>query len=390
MRDLSYLDWPFFDSQHRSLASELEAWATQNLLQVDHADTDETCRTLVRALGAGGWLRWAVPKAWGGINEVIESRSLCLIRETLARHDGLADFAFAMQGLGSGVISLAGSRTQQQRYLPAVALGQKIAAFALSEPDAGSDVAAMATSARRVRDAYGDAWLLNGRKTWISNGGIADFYVVFARSNDLAGAKGISAFIVDADAPGLVIEERIDVIAPHPLATLRFDDCRINADQLLGEEGQGFKLAMSNLDIFRSSVAGAALGFARRALAEALAHAKQRKMFRQTLADFQLTQAALADMATEIDAAALLTYRAAWLRDVRGVRTTREAAMAKMTATENAQKVIDRAVQIFGGLGVRKGQIVESLYREIRALRIYEGATEVQKLIIARELLKNA
>ncbi len=335
-------------------------------------------------------MRFAVPKAWGGINELIESRSLCLIRETLARHDGLADFAFAMQGLGSGVISLVGTEAQCKHYLPAVARGEKIAAFALSEPDAGSDVAAMSTSASLIKDKHGAAWLLNGRKTWISNGGIADFYVVFARSNDHAGAKGISAFIVDADSPGLHIDERIDVIAPHPLATLRFDDCRINATQLLGAEGQGFKLAMSNLDIFRSSVAGAAQGFARRALDEALAHAKQRKMFRQTLADFQLTQAALADMATEIDAAALLTYRAAWLRDVHGSRTTREAAMAKMTATENAQKVIDRAVQIFGGLGVRKGQIVESLYREIRALRIYEGATEVQKLIIARELLKDA
>ncbi len=390
MSDSTYLDWPFFEPSHRTLAAELDVWASTHLQAIDHADADGSCKKLVRALGAGGWLRWAVPQAWGGINPVIESRSLCLIRETLARHDGLADFAFAMQGLGSGVISLAGTRAQQQRYLPAVARGEKIAAFALSEPDAGSDVAAMTTSARRVRDAHGDAWLLNGQKTWISNGGIADFYVVFARSNDLAGAKGLSAFIVDADAPGLFIDERIEVIAPHPLATLRFSDCRIAADQLIGDEGQGFKLAMSNLDIFRSSVAGAAQGFARRALDEALAHAKQRKMFRQTLADFQLTQAALAEMATEIDAAALLTYRAAWLRDVRGVRTTREAAMAKMTATENAQKVIDRAVQIFGGLGVKKGQIVESLYREIRALRIYEGATEVQKLIIARELLKDA
>ncbi len=390
MSDSTYLDWPFFEARHRTLAVELDAWASQNLLHIDHDDADHSCRQLVRALGDAGWLRWAVPKAWGGINELIESRSLCLIRETLARHDGLADFAFAMQGLGSGVISLVGSQQQCKQYLPAVAKGEKIAAFALSEPDAGSDVAAMTTSARLIHDEVGAAWLLNGKKTWISNGGIADFYVVFARSNDIAGAKGISAFIVDADSPGLHIDERIDVIAPHPLATLRFDNCRIDASQLLGAEGQGFKLAMSNLDIFRSSVAGAAQGFARRALDEALTHAKQRKMFRQTLADFQLTQAALADMATEIDSAALLTYRAAWLRDVRGSRTTREAAMAKMTATENAQKVIDRAVQIFGGLGVRKGQIVESLYREIRALRIYEGATEVQKLIIARELLKGA
>ena len=388
MSDRSYLDWPFFEARHRSLAADLDTWASKNLVDIDHDDADASCRKLVTALGAGGWLRFAVPKAWGGVNELIESRTLCLIRETLARHDGLADFAFAMQGLGSGVISLVGTEAQCKHYLPAVARGEKIAAFALSEPDAGSDVAAMSTSASLIKDARGAAWLLNGCKTWISNGGIADFYVVFARSNDLAGAKGISAFIVDADSPGLHIDERIDVIAPHPLATLRFENCRIDVTQMLGAEGQGFKLAMNNLDIFRSSVAGAAQGFARRALDEALAHAKQRKMFRQTLADFQLTQAALADMATEIDAAALLTYRAAWLRDVHGSRTTREAAMAKMTATENAQKVIDRAVQIFGGLGVRKGQIVESLYREIRALRIYEGATEVQKLIIARELLK--
>lgn len=390
MSDISYLTWPFFDEAHRRLSAELEQWAQRHLRDIDHDDADASCRGLVRALGQAGWLRYSVPKAWGGINETIESRSLCLIRETLARHDGLADFAFAMQGLGSGVISLAGSDSQRKKYLPAVARGEKIAAFALSEPDAGSDVAAMSSRAERFRDAAGDGWLLNGSKTWISNGGIADFYIVFARSNDTPGAKGISAFLVDADSPGLHIDERIDVIAPHPLATLGFRDCRIGAEQLIGQEGQGFKLAMMNLDIFRTSVAGAAQGFARRALDEALTHAKTRKMFRQSLADFQLTQAALAEMATDIDAAALLTYRAAWLRDVQKQSTTREAAMAKMTATENAQRVIDRAVQLFGGLGVKKGQIVESLYREIRALRIYEGATEVQKLIIARELLKGA
>lgn len=388
MSDKRYLDWPFFEPRHAELAAALDNWSAKRLVDIDHDDADASCRQLVRDLGAAGWLRHAVPKAWGGENSTLESRSLCLIRETLARHDGLADFAFAMQGLGSGVISLAGTEAQQRRYLPAVARGEKIAAFALSEPDAGSDVAAMTTRARRVRDAQGDGWLIDGCKTWISNGGIADFYVVFARTGDTPGAKGISAFIVDADAPGLHIDERIDVVAPHPLATLGFRGCRVAADALVGEENQGFKLAMANLDIFRASVAGAALGMARRALDEALARAKARTMFRQTLADFQLTQAALAEMATDIDAAALLTYRAAWLRDVRGERTTLEAAMAKMTATESAQRVIDRAVQIFGGLGVRRGHIVESLYREIRALRIYEGATEVQKLIIARELLK--
>ncbi len=289
-----------------------------------------------------------------------------------------------MQGLGSGAISLAGSEALKQRYLPRVARGEAIAAFALSEPDAGSDVAAMSTSATLV----GDHYELNGTKTWISNGGIADFYTVFVRTGEAPGARGLSAFVVDADTPGLRIAERIDVVAPHPLATLRFEKCRVPASQRLGESGSGFKIAMQTLDIFRSSVAAAALGFARRALDEAITRASSRKMFGQTLGDFQLTQAALADMATSIDSAALLTYRAAWLRDVKGVRTTREAAMAKMVATEEAQKVIDRAVQVFGGMGVTSGHAVEKLYREIRALRIYEGATEVQKLIIARELLK--
>ncbi|MEZ5651567.1 MAG: acyl-CoA dehydrogenase family protein [Burkholderiaceae bacterium] len=385
MRDRSILQTPFFEERHRTLEAQADRWAEQSLGHIDHGDTDNACRALVRAMGQAGWLRYAVPAAWGGALDTVESRSICLLRETFARHDGLADFAFAMQGLGSGVIALAGDDALRQRWLPAVARGEAIAAFALSEPEAGSDVAAMNTRARRD----GDGWVLSGAKTWISNGGIADFYCVFARSSDEPGARGISAFLVQADAPGLSIAERIDVIAPHPLATLRFDDCRVPASHLLGEPGQGFKLAMANLDVFRSSVAGAALGFARRALAEAITHCRERKMFGQTLADFQLTQAALADMATDIDAAALLTYRAAWQRDASGGgRTTREAAMAKMTATESAQRVIDRAVQMFGGRGVRRGEIVESLYREIRALRIYEGATEVQKLIIARELMK--
>jgi alkylation response protein AidB-like acyl-CoA dehydrogenase len=314
---------------------------------------------------------------------VIDTRSICLIRETLAGHSGLADFAFAMQGLGSGAISLAGSEDQKQRYLPRVARGEAIAAFALSEPDAGSDVAAMQCSAR----VEGDFAVLNGIKTWISNGGIADFYVVFARSGEAPGARGISAFIVDANTPGFEIAERIDVIAPHPLATLRFTECRVPLSQRVGAAGEGFKVAMRTLDVFRTSVAAASLGFARRAMDEALFRATTRKMFNQTLADFQLTQAKLAQMATTIDSSALLTYRAAWLRD-QGKPVTREAAMAKMTATEGAQQVIDAAVQIWGGMGVVSGHIVERLYREIRSLRIYEGATEVQQLIIARDLLK--
>jgi acyl-CoA dehydrogenase len=381
MADKTYLGWPFFTPAHAKLEASLDAWAAQNVADAHGKDVDTACRTLVRQLGEGGWLQHAINKDDGAI----DTRAICLIRETLARHNGLADFAFAMQGLGSGAISLFGSEANKAAYLPRVARGEAIAAFALSEPQAGSDVAAMQCAA--VRD--GDDYVLNGEKTWISNGGIADFYVVFARTGEQPGARGISAFIVDADTAGFEIAERIDVIAPHPLARLAFRNCRIPASLRLGDAGQGFKVAMATLDVFRTSVAAAALGFARRAFDEALAHATTRKMFGQTLADFQLTQAKLADMATGIDAAALLTYRAAWQRD-QGVKVTKEAAMAKMTATETAQKVIDAAVQMFGGLGVVSEHPVERLYREIRALRIYEGATEVQQLIIARELLREA
>lgn len=372
------LDWPFFEPRHRALASELESWAAQHLSSQGHGqDVDAACRALVRALGDGGWLQHAV-------GDAIDTRAICLIRETLARHDGLADFAFAMQGLGSGAISLAGSAEQKARWLPRVARGEAIAAFALSEPEAGSDVAAMACAA----GADGDGYVLDGEKTWISNGGIADFYVVFARTDEAPGARGISAFIVEAGVPGFEIAERIEVIAPHPLARLRFTHCRVAAAQRIGAAGEGFKLAMRTLDVFRTSVAAAALGFARRALAEALQRATTRRMFNASLADFQLTQAKLAQMATTIDSAALLTYRAAWQRD-QGHNVTREAAMAKLAATEGAQQVIDAALQMFGGLGVVSGVPVERLYREIRALRIYEGASEVQQLIIARELLKD-
>ena len=378
MADSRSLDWPFFDDRHRQLATELDAWARANLHGSHGADVDAECRGLVRQLGQAGWLRHAVSSEGS-----IDTRAICLIRETLARHSGLADFAFAMQGLGSGAISLQGTPVQKQNYLARVAQGQAIAAFALSEPDAGSDVAAMQCSAH----IEGGHAVLNGEKTWISNGGIADFYVVFCRTGEAPGARGISAFIVDAQTPGLEIAERIQVIAPHPLATLRFKDCRVPLAQRIGEAGEGFKVAMRTLDVFRTSVAAAALGFARRALDEALARATTRKMFNQTLADFQITQAKLAQMATTIDSAALLVYRAAWQRD-QGRPVTKEAAMAKLAATEGAQQVIDAAVQMFGGLGVRSGVPVEQLYREIRSLRIYEGATEVQQLIIARELLK--
>jgi acyl-CoA dehydrogenase len=384
MSDKNYLAWPFFEARHAALEQALDAWAAQHVSGAHADDVDAACRHLVRQLGDAGWLRHAIAgTAYGGAGDSIDTRAICLIRETLARYNGLADFAFAMQGLGSGAISLFGSAANRAAYLPRVARGEAIAAFALSEPQAGSDVAAMQCAA--VRD--GDDYVLNGEKTWISNGGIADFYVVFARTGEQPGARGISAFIVDADAPGLRIAERINVIAPHPLARLEFNDCRVPASQRLGDAGQGFKVAMATLDVFRTSVAAAALGFARRALDEALARATQRQMFGQVLADFQLTQAKLAEMATGVDAAALLTYRAAWQRD-QGGKVTKEAAMAKLHATETAQQVIDAALQMFGGLGVVSGQVVESLYREIRALRIYEGATEVQQLIIARELLK--
>lgn len=371
------------------MALELEQWAGSNLNEPEvkgHSvqAVDDACRQLVRRLGQAGWFKYAVGgKSHGGSADAIDTRAVCLIRETLAWHSGLADFVFAMQGLGSGAISLFGSNEQKQKYLPRVAEGTAIAAFAISEPEAGSDVAALQCRAVKKSNEYS----ITGVKTWISNGGIADFYVVFARTGEAAGAKGISAFIVDGNAAGLTIAKRIEVMAPHPLARLEFNDCHIPACQRLGEEGQGFKAAMATLDIFRSSVAAAALGFARRAMEEALRRSSSRKMFGQALADFQLTQAKLAKMATDIDSAALLTYRAAWLKD-QGCPVTVEAAMAKMTATETAQQVIDAAIQIFGALGVVSEEPVEQLYREIRPLRIYEGATEVQQLIIARGIIK--
>jgi len=389
MNSGSHLAWPFFDEAHRVFKTQLQDWTSKQFAdQHSHDESrdaiDRECVSLVKALGQGGWLKPAIAgKAHGGASEVMDTRTICLLREELAWHHGLADFAFAMQGLGSGAISLKGTPEQQAAYLPRVAKGEALAAFALSEPDAGSDVAAMQCSALATADGY----RLNGLKTWISNGGIADFYVVFARTGEAPGARGISAFIVDADSPGLEIAERIDVMAPHPLATLNFNNVLVPHAKRIGAAGEGFKVAMATLDVFRTSVAAASLGFARRALDESIAWAKQRKMFGGTLADFQITQSKLAQMATLLDAATLLTYRAAWLRD-QGQRITQEAAMAKMTATENAQQIIDMAVQMHGGMGVKKGCIVESLYREIRALRIYEGATEVQQLIIGRDLLK--
>jgi alkylation response protein AidB-like acyl-CoA dehydrogenase len=391
-----FLDWPFFDAGHRELAARLQDWAVRQLSGATHPESrtavDVRCRELVGMLGAAGFASFAVPQARGGAESAFDVRALALIRETLAWHDGLADFAFAMQGLGSGPISLGGSAELKARYLGDVASGRKIAAFAISEPQAGSDVAALACRAHRE----GETYVLEGEKTWISNGGIADFYCVFARTavaevrgDGSVAARGISAFVVDANTPGFSIAERIDVSAPHPLGTLAFNGCRIPASQRLGAEGEGFKLAMRTLDIFRTSVAAAALGFGQRAFDEALRHVRTRAMFGRTLAELQLTQAAMADMATELDAARLQTYRAAWLRD-HGRSATQEVAMAKMSATETAQRVIDRAVQLFGARGVVHGEIPERLYREIRALRIYEGATEVQKLIIARELLAAA
>jgi acyl-CoA dehydrogenase len=389
--DRSFLDWPFFEEEHRTLACELDAWVTSelpqeprnsNLVPRTSHDIDSDCRDLVRRLGAAGWLRYAVTAPYGGVFERLDVRSLCLARETLARASGLADFAFAMQGLGSGPIVLFGSEPQKRRYLPPVAAGERIAAFALSEPEAGSDVTAMRTAARRD----GTNWVLDGTKTWISNAGIADQYVVFCRTPG-EGERTFGAFIVEADAPGFVVSERIETIAPHPLGTLTLEGCRVAADALIGSAAKGLRVALGTLDVFRSTVGAAALGFARRALAEAVAHARRREAFGKPLADFQLTQAKIADMAVAVDASALLVYRAAWTRDTRAERVTREAAMAKLYATEAAQRVIDDAVQLFGGRGVVSGEPVERLYREIRALRIYEGTSEVQRLVIAGTLL---
>lgn len=377
MADRSFLDWPFFEDRHRALAGALDSWCAGNL-DVDHGDTDAACRDLVARLGAGGWLRHSGAEE----GEALDVRTLCLIRETLARHDGLADFAFAMQGLGMGAVSLFGTPEQRQ-WLERTRSGRAIAGFALTEPGSGSDVARTATTATRDSDGF----ILRGEKTYISNGGIADLYVVFARTGEAPGAKGLSAFLLPADAPGLEIVDRIEVMAPHPLAHLRFNDIRLPASAMIGAPGAGFKVAMSVLDVFRSTVGAAALGFARRALDEALTRVSERQLFGAPLHELQMVQGHLADMALEVDAAALLVYRAAWTKDMGAARVSREAAMAKLYATEAAQRVIDTALQLHGGDGVRKGMAVESLYREIRALRIYEGATDVQKVVIARSIL---
>jgi acyl-CoA dehydrogenase len=381
MPDRSFLDWPFFEDRHRALATELDRWAAKSLADVDHGDTDAACRDLVARLGRDGWLRHSAPDPDGEAG--LDVRTLCLIREILARHDGLADFSFAMQGLGTGPISLFGTEDQKRTWLTRTRAGDAISAFALSEPRSGSDVAAIDCRAEETAAGF----VLNGEKTWISNGGIADVYCVFARTGEGPGAKGLSAFIVPADTPGLVIAERLETIAPHPLARLSFESCRVPAEALIGQRGKGFRIAMSVLDIFRSTVGAAALGFARRALDEGLDRAAGRELFGAAMAELQMVQGHLADMALDVDAAALLIYRAAWTKDAGAERISREAAMAKLYATEAAQRVIDAAVQIHGGDGVRSGTAVERLYREIRALRIYEGASDVQRVIIARQAL---
>ncbi|MFC0280625.1 acyl-CoA dehydrogenase [Falsigemmobacter intermedius] len=377
MADRSFLTWPFFEDRHRALAEALDAWCAAHL-PVDHHDVDAACRALVRMLGEGGWLE----HSGAATGEALDVRSLCLIRETLARHDALADFAFAMQGLGMGAVTLFGD-AEQQKWLTRTRAGEAISAFALTEPGSGSDVARSTATARRE----GDHFILSGEKTYISNGGIADLYVVFARTGEAPGAKGLSAFLLPADTPGLEIVERIEVIAPHPLAHLRFNDIRLPASALIGAAGSGFRIAMSVLDVFRPTVGAAALGMARRALDEALARIKSRQLFGAPLHELQMVQGHIADMALEVDAAALLIYRAAWTKDQGAPRITREAAMAKLYATEAAQRVIDAALQLHGGDGVRQGMAVEGLYREIRALRIYEGASDVQKVVIARATL---
>ena len=386
MADTSFLDWPFFDDRHRAIARDLDAWCASELDHHEPEDVDAACRSLVAKLGAGGWLRYAVPAEFGGMDETLDVRTLSLIRETLARHSGLADFVFAMQGLGSGTISLFGTTEQKQHYLPAVARGEKIAAFALTEPGAGSDVAACETSATEHEGSF----RINGAKTYISNGGIADYYILFARTGEAPGARGLSSFIVDADARGLSIGARLRVIAPHPLAQIDFHDVEVSSGALLGVRGDGFRQAMATLDIFRTTVGAAALGFARRALDEATGRVLERKLGGALLADNAVVQAQLAEMILAVDSAALLVYRAGWVRDVQQRRNTREAALAKLHATEAAQRVIDQAVQLFGGAGVTHGVIVEALYREVRALRIYEGASEVQRMVIARQHIAEA
>ncbi|MCH8172035.1 MAG: acyl-CoA dehydrogenase family protein [Proteobacteria bacterium] len=387
MADKTFLDWPFFEPPHRELANQLEAWAAKEMAPLEAGagdDVDAACKEILKRLGAAGWLEYVVPKAFGGRHEAIDVRSLCLIRETLARYSGLADFVFAMQGLGSGTITLFGDQATKKRYLPAVAAGRKCAAFALTEPKAGSDAANLSMTAKDM----GDHYILDGQKTLISNGGIADYYTVFARTGEADGAKGISAFLVDADTPGLEVAERIEVMAPHPLARLKFSGVKVPKENLIGKPGEGFKVAMATLDVFRISVAAAALGFAKCGLIKAGKRAKSRKMFGVPMSELQMLQAMLAEMVMDVEASALLIYRAAWKRDVKKVRVTKEAAMAKLFATEAAQRVVDKAVQIWGGMGVVKGQTVEHLYREVRALRIYEGASEVQKIIIARKFLE--
>jgi len=385
MADKTFLDWPFFEDRHRTLAKQIDDWAASNLGATDHGDVDAACRHLVSMLGRDGWLTLTSVDPSDSSSK-LDVRSLCIMRETLARHDGLADFTFAMQGLGTGAISLFGTAAQKQAWLPKTRSGTAISAFALSEPKSGSDVASMDLAATRD----GTGYVLDGEKTWISNGGIADLYTVFARTGEAPGAKGISVFLVPADAPGLKIAERLEVIAPHPLARLSFEGCRVPADAMIGKPGDGFRIAMSVLDVFRATVAAAALGFARRALDETIQRVRTRELFGAPMSELQMVQGHLADMALDVDAAALLTYRAAWLKDMGAGRVSREAAMAKLYATDRAQDVIDKAVQIHGGDGVRSGHIVERLYREIRALRIYEGASDVQRVIIARQALANA
>lgn len=388
MADKTYLSWPFFDDSHRTLAADLEAWCESNgeLFKDAHRlPLDEACRKIVRSLGDAGWLKYVVPKAYGGANEKLDVRSICLIRETLAQRSGLVEFCFALQGLGVGPITLFGSDVVRRRILPEIARGTKIGAFAISEKEAGSDLSALQTTARRE----GDGYVINGEKTWISNAGIAHHYVVFCRMADETDKRFI-ALLVDAVNPGLEVTGRINVIAPHPLGTIRFENCRVAKDAVVGEPGKGMHAALGTLDVFRATVGAAAVGFSRRALDAAVAHTTKRTAFGQPLSSFQITQAKIADMATAIDASALLVYRAAWARDHGAQRITREAAMAKLHATESAQKVVDDAVQLLGGTGVVAGEPVEQLYREVRALRIYEGTSEIQKLIIAGQVLNVA
>ena len=376
---------PFFDQEHFQLRARVRQWTEKNLFSEggEEQQTDDVARRLVRQLGNEGFLSYALPKEFEGVRAKAQARDLCVIREELARGWMLADTMFAVQALGGYPIALFGTEEQKQHYLPLFAKGTAIAAFALTEPEAGSDVAALKSRALRRDGEY----VLTGNKRFISNAGIADSYVVFASTAPDLEGKGISAFVVDANNPGLVIKKRIQMISPHPNGMIAIEECVIPESSLLGNQGDGLKIALMTLDLFRCTVGAAAVGLAQRALEEAVDYGRKRRQFDRPLTEFQGIQFKLAEMATELEAARLLVYQAAWAHDSGAADAKLKSSMAKLFATEAAQRIVDQALQIHGGMGVVVGSVVERLYRDVRALRIYEGTSEIQKLVIAREML---